>query len=121
MLKQMFNRLSVLCIIKGETPSATTGRRIFGLNRIFLGRIFKMLRLDVRNFSTQIQEMAWERMVAQAAPATPMLKPNINIGSSMILITAPMITVSILVLAKPWADMKLFSPMVTVTKNVPST
>ena len=46
-----------------------------------------MLRWDVRNLSTHKHEMAWERMVAQAAPATPILKTKMNIGSRIILIT----------------------------------
>ena len=116
-LKQMFNRLSVLCIINGDTPRATTGRRMSLRIRMYFLRICKMLRWDVRNLSTHKHEMAWERMVAQAAPATPILKTKMNIGSRIILITAPIMTVIILVFAKPWAEIKLFSPMVTVTKK----
>ena len=48
-----------------------------------------------------------------------MPKAKIKMGSRMMLQTAPMRVVSILVLAKPWAEMKAFMPKVSWTKMVP--
>ena len=58
-------------------------------------------------------------MVARAAPLTPIFSPKMKMGSKTILHTAPMATVSIPVLAKPWAVIKAFMPKVSCTKMVP--
>ena len=100
-LKQMLSRLSVLCIINGDRPSARTGIRIPLEIFIFEIWIFNVVFFPVRNLRTQTAEIHWEIMVASAAPWTPICKPNIRIGSKTILITAPITTVNMLILAKP--------------------
>ena len=54
-----------------------------------------------RNPTAKAQESIWAMTVAMAAPATPMSKTNINIGSRTILATAPMSTVAIPMVEKP--------------------
>ena len=57
--------------------------------------------------------------VAVAAPATPMSRAKIKMGSSTMLITAPMTVVSMLIRAKPWVVMKGFIPMTSRTNTAP--
>ena len=106
----MLSTLSVSCMMQGETPSARQGSRIWGSSRRLFRRRRNPLLGEVRNRTTQTLETAWERMVAQAAPATPRWKPKMRMGSRTILHTAPMRTVSMLVVAYPWAVMKALSP-----------
>ena len=93
--------LSVDTITKGEMPSARQGRMMFFSNFILALRSFRMVFLPVRNSRIHTALTAWLRTVAMAAPATPIFRPKIRMGSRMILITAPMTVVSILMLAKP--------------------
>lgn len=73
----------------------------------------------VRYFKTQMHEIAWEVMVARAAPLTPMSRAKIKIESRIMLIIAPIRTVYMAVLASPWAVMKAFKDRVTSTNMVP--
>ena len=59
-------------------------------------------------------------IVARAAPCTPNLKEKIKIGSKIILTTAPINTVNIPILAKPWLLIKLFIPKPIKTNTVPN-
>ena len=59
-------------------------------------------------------------MVARAAPRTPMPKPKMKMGSSTMLVTAPMSTVAMEMVEKPWAVMKKFRPRESSTKMLPS-
>ena len=68
-------RLSVACIVKGDTPSASTGATTLQLGIRFFTWIFRMVFLPNRKKSTHTAETAWERMVASAAPLTPMWNP----------------------------------------------
>ena len=115
----MLTRLSVDCMIKGETPMAATGSRTLGSRRRWRRRIFSRDFLPVRKASTHTADTAWDRMVARAAPCTPRSSPKIKMGSSTMLHTAPMTTVSILVVEKPWVVMKLFRPRESCTAMVP--
>ena len=56
---------------------------------------------------------ACERMVANAAPCTPIFNTKIRIGSRMMLVIAPITTVSMLMVEKPCAEMKAFMPRVS--------
>ena len=56
----------------------------------------RIMNIDV---STYIDETACEIIVASAAPLTPISNAKINIGSRIMLHTAPMSTVNMLVLA----------------------
>ena len=58
-------------------------------------------------------------MVARAAPRTPKPSTKMNTGSSTMLVTAPISTLSMAVVAKPWALMKVFRPSASCTKMVP--
>ena len=71
-LKQMEMTLSLACIMKVDRPSARLGRIIFASSRRFFNRIFSKVFLPNRKDSTQMQDIAWQRMVASAAPRTPM-------------------------------------------------
>ena len=98
-MKQTDRMLSVNAMINGDVPNAIQGRimpassfRLFFLMR---SELFS----EVRKRSTQMEETAWERIVASAAPFTPIFRPNIKTGSRMMLQTAPISTVYMLVLA----------------------
>ena len=118
-LKQTESTLSLACMMKVAMPRATQGRTTAASRRRAGRRIFKNVFFPRRKASTQMQEMAWERMVAQAAPGTPMPRAKMKMGSRIMLETAPMRTESIPVRAKPWAVMKAFMPRVISTKMVP--
>ena len=115
----MDRMLSVEIMTKLETPSPRQGRMMPGTSFIFRTRSFSVVFFPVRNFRIQTALTAWLSTVAMAAPRTPSPNPNIRMGSSTILHTAPMATVSIPVLAKPWAVIKAFMPRVSCTKMVP--
>ena len=66
-----------------------------------------------------MQEMPWEIMVAQAAPATPISNTKIKIGSSTMLHTAPISTENMPIRANPWALIKALSPSASSTNTVP--
>ena len=106
-------------MIKGDTPMATTGSSTLGLSRRYLRRIFSLVRLPVRKASTQMADTAWAMMVASAAPWTPIFMPKIKMGSSTMFVTAPMITVSMEVVEKPWVVIKLFRAREIWTNTVP--
>ena len=80
----------------------------------------KVLCLLDKNQTAQIALNAWDKTVAMAAPSTPILKPKIKTGSKIIFVTAPIITVNILILEKPCADINAFNPNVSCTKIVPT-
>ena len=65
---------------------------ILSLNKVFFPN---------KNRTTHTDDIPCEIIVANAAPLTPILNPNINTGSRMILQTAPITTVIILILANP--------------------
>ena len=118
-LKQTAITLSVDCMIKVAAPNATQGRMIPGFRFRFFRRSRRIVVLPIRKLSTHTQEAAWDRMVASAAPRTPILRAKMKMGSRMILHTAPISTLNIPCLAKPWAVIKAFMPSVSWTKMVP--
>ena len=118
-LKQTEITLSVNCMMNGETPSPMLGRMTGAESFRFFTRIRRVLFFEVRKTRTHTKETACDRMVASAAPCTPMWKPKIKMGSRMMLQTAPMATVHIPVMAKPCALMNAFSPREIWTKIVP--
>ena len=73
------------------------------MERIFKCSFFRRSTVfcPVRNRMAQTALIAWDKMVARAAPRTPMPKPKIKTGSRMMLVTAPITTVSILILEIP--------------------
>ena len=52
--------------------------------------------------------MAWAMMVAYAAPAIPILKPKMKIGSKIMLVNAPKSMVIMAIFGRPSARIKLF-------------
>ena len=102
----MFTRLSVDCIMKGETPRASTGASTPQRRRKYRRWMRSWVRFPTRKRTTHTADTAWAMTVARAAPCTPMPKPKMNTGSSTMLMTAPMITVAMAVVEKPWEVMK---------------
>ena len=118
-LKQTETMLSLDCITNVESPKAIQGVTYFKPVTRFSFLILSIVFLPVRNLTTQTQEMPCEIIVAKAAPRTPIFKPKIKIGSSTILQIAPISTVIMPSLAKPWAVINAFKPRVISTKIVP--
>ena len=104
-LKQTVIRLSVDCMTKGERPRARAGSTTFARGRRFSRRRRHLVFGPVRNRSTHAADTAWDKMVARAAPRTPMPKAKMKTGSRMVLSTAPISTVFMLTVVKPWAVM----------------
>ena len=102
----MLMRLSVDCMMKGDTPRASTGASTLQLGRRYCRWRRSLVRFPSRNHTTHTADTPWAVMVARAAPFTPMPKPKMNTGSSTMLITAPMSTVAMPMVEKPWAVMK---------------
>ena len=92
-LKHTVIRLSVACMMKGDMPSARLGSTTLAWGRRFAARRRHLVLGPVRNFSTHTALTAWDKMVASAAPRTPMSKAKMNTGSSTVLSPAPMSTV----------------------------
>ena len=100
-LKQSVRILSVACMINGAMPSAIQGRSTEGWIRKFFLRSFSTVVFPERKRIAQTALTAWEMIVARAAPLTPIWKPKMKIGSRTMFVTAPMMTVSILILENP--------------------
>ena len=81
--------------------------------------IFKKVFFPKRKASTQVQDNACDKIVARAAPRTPIPNTKMKIGSRIIFAAAPIITESMPVFAKPWAVINAFIPSVSCTKIVP--
>ena len=111
--------LSLDCIMKAARPSARQGSMTSASRRIFSFLSRSMVFSPLRKSSTHKQDMHWEMTVASAAPRTPISRPNMNTGSRIILDTAPISTVYMPVLEKPWAVMNAFMPRVSCTNIVP--
>ena len=102
-LKHTAIRLSVDCMIKGDRPRARQGRNTLGSGRRQALRRRHFVLGPVRKRSTHAADTAWESMVARAAPRTPRPSPKMNTGSSSVFSPAPMRTVFMLTVVKPWA------------------
>ena len=112
--------LSLDCMTNTEEPRARLGRMMFLRSFMLHARRRRVVFLPNRKASTQAQDMAWEMMVASAAPCTPIPRAKIKMGSRMMLAAAPMSTESMPVWAKPWAVINMFMPSVSCTKMVPT-
>ena len=66
---------SVAVIRKGDTPSDRIRARVLPSGIRLTLRMRRTLRLPVKNTNTHTALMAWLRMVAMAAPSTPMFSP----------------------------------------------
>ena len=118
-LKHTDMMLSVNCMIKGDTPSPIHGRIMSADSFRYPLRIRRKLFPEVRKRSTHTKDTACDKIVARAAPFTPISKPKMRMGSRIMLHTAPIATVSIPVLAYPCALIKALSPREIWTKIVP--
>ena len=98
-------RLSVDCMMNGDRPRPTQGSTTLARGRRFSRRSRHLLLLPAKNRSTHTADTAWERMVAKAAPRTPMPRPKMKMGSSTVFSPAPSSTVFMLTVVKPWAVM----------------
>ena len=119
-LKEILITASVAFIIKGEIPSARTGPRILNEGIRFSFFIRSFVVFPKRNEITHTAETACEITVARAAPLTPILNPKMNMGSRIILHTAPIITVAILIFVKPWVVINILSPNESITHTEPA-
>ena len=106
-------------MIKGDTPSAAMLPTVFAFRRIYFLRIRMTLFFEVRNHITQRALTAWEMIVASAAPRTPIPAAKIRIGSSTMLITAPISTENMAILAFPCPLINVLSPTANCTNMVP--
>ena len=97
--------LSLDCIINGASPKARHGRVSFKLILRFLSLNLRIEFLLHKKLTTQMQEKAWEIIVASAAPLTPISRTKMKTGSKTMLDTAPINTESIPCFAKPCAVM----------------
>ena len=118
-LKHTLIRLSVLCMMKELVPRAMQGSTTEGETPIFFTLSFSMVFFPERKNTHQRADTPWLSMVAKAAPFTPMPKRKMNIGSRIMFSTAPMRTVSMLILVLPWAVMNALRPSVNWTHMVP--
>ena len=111
--------LSVDNITNVDIPSARHGPIIFAssLRLAFLRR--RIVLLPVRKCRIHTAPTAWLSTVASAAPLTPILNTNINIGSRTILITAPITVVSMLILANPCVVINMFIAITIRTNTLP--
>ena len=115
----MVIRLSVTCMINGDTPRAAIDRISLPCGRIICADMRRLALSDVRNLITHAALIAWDMTVAMAAPLIPRFSANMNIGSRMMLHIAPMRTEAMAVFACPWAVINVFSPVVIMTNIVP--
>ena len=91
------------------------------VDRIYIGHIpgIGTPALAGIGVAAQMALPACEIIVANAAPFTPMLKPKMKSGSSMILRKAPIITDHMAIPGRPCVLMKVFKPTDISTNNVP--
>ena len=82
-------RQFVPCMMKPDMPRAAISRASFQSTGRFCLRICSPAFLPVRKRSTQTQDTVWLKMVARAAPPTPMSSAKMNTGSRARFSTAP--------------------------------
>ena len=90
-------------MIKGARPRARQGPTTDARGRRFSRRRRHLLLFPVKKRSTHAADTAWDKMVARAAPRTPMSSTKMKMGSSTMFSPAPMSTVRMLTVVKPWA------------------
>ena len=114
-----WTRLLVMFTKKPDSPRETIFLVRPASSRMSDRRRRRMAFFPVRKAITHAADSPWEKMVASAAPRTPMPRPKMSTGSSTMFTTAPSSTVIIPVLPKPWALMKGFIPRLIMTNRVP--
>ena len=109
----------VMAMTKLEKPRQRICHTSLGFS-FMAGRSMRMRAFFPRRKETaHTAERNWERMVARAAPCTPMPNTKIKMGSSTMLVTAPMSTVIMPLRPKPWALMNWFMPRLIMTNILP--
>ena len=107
-------------MMNGDTPKANVAPMILLSGRIYLRSILNVALREVRKCNTHQALQACERMVAKAAPFTPMPNTKMNSGSRPMFSSAPMTTEHMAMPGLPCVLMKVFSPTETSTNNVPN-
>ena len=110
----------VMAMTKLEKPRETICHTSLGCRRMEPHSRRMRAFFPRRKDTAHTAERNWERMVAKAAPCTPMPNTKINTGSKRMFVTAPMSTVSMPVRPKPWALINWFMPRLIITKMLPS-
>ena len=113
MFKLIKTILSVDCIINGAIPKARVPNTTSFFNFKYFFLIFNIVLFPNKNLSTNIADTNCEVTVASAAPLTPILNPNIKIGSSIIFSPAPIATVTIPIVVNPCVLIYGFIPTAT--------
>ena len=119
-LKHTEMTLSLACITNVASPSEMHGRRSLAGMKKFSRRRRRSVLFPVRKRSTHTHESPCDRIVASAAPRTPIPSAKMNTGSSTMFAAAPMSTVVMPTFAKPCAVINAFMPSVSWTKSVPT-
>ena len=118
-LYMICTELLVMDMVKPDMPSPTMRRMRAPSSFMADGRSRRIVLFPVRNAMIHAADRNCDRMVARAAPLTPMWNTKINMGSSMMLLTAPSSTVIMPTVPNPWELMKLFMPRPVITKILP--
>ena len=111
--------LSLACITNVASPSEMHGRRSLAGMKKFSRRRRRSVLFPVRKRSTHTHESPCDRIVASAAPRTPIPSAKMNTGSSAMFSAAPSTTSRIACAAKPCAMIIWFSPAASSAKTVP--
>ena len=121
LLQHIVTRLFVICITKPAVPRLTIffAYPIHSDNSFFLIKCILSSDLRVRKYNTNMAEKLCDITVAIAAPLTPKLKKNINNGSNMRFITAPIATDVIPTVEYPCALIYGLSPTANIEGRVP--
>ena len=107
------------CMINPAVPRLTISRtRLPSSSSAFL-RSRHNVRLPSRKLITHTTDSSWEITVAAAAPAMPICKTKIKMGSRMILAMAPIKRVAMPVFPNPWALINPFIPVTIIIAGVP--
>ena len=109
----------VIAIVKPESPRAVMARTRFAEILMHDRLSFKIAFSPVRKRRIHTADKSWDRIVANAAPRTPICSAKIKIGSRIILAAAPRNTVIMPIRPKPWELINEFIPSPTITNTLP--
>jgi hypothetical protein len=107
-------------MMNGEIPKANIESTILRSSLIYRLSKGKEARLEKRKLNTHMALQACDRIVASAAPFTPISNQKMKIGSNTIFNKAPIKTEHIAIDGRPCALIKAFKPVDISTNRVPS-